>query len=158
MACMKKEIILFMWAGFPQNRFMVLRNYPLPEKAVRCEMITRENKITHIAVQFPSKFVLIDVETSKEHTVFEALIGKSVPLNISPMGADVLLVYHSTFSPLPPLFFYPHLHLRLRIRFWLLPQGRNPGDGGGEDHMADLPVRGPPAHSQQDHLHWPEAS
>jgi len=63
-AGVRKQIILFMWADYPFNKFMKIKDFYVPENARRVEPILTDGKITQLAVQVSTRFLIIDVETN----------------------------------------------------------------------------------------------
>jgi len=94
-ACMKKEIILYMWASFPQNQFMKIKEYELTEKASRVELVIKNDRVSKIIAQCQSRFISINVETSSIDMLMESVVGKAVPVSVYPMGSEALLSFHS---------------------------------------------------------------
>lgn len=79
-AAIKKQIILFMWADYPFNKFMKIKDFYVPEFSYRVEPILSEGKIAQLCVQCATRFITIDVDTNSPKEVPFPLNKKIVPL------------------------------------------------------------------------------
>lgn len=63
-AAVRKQVLLFMWAGFPHNKFMRVKEWELPEICSAVEPIFGDDgAISQIAVQCVTRFVMINVDS-----------------------------------------------------------------------------------------------
>jgi len=79
LAAIKKRVILFMWADYPFNKFMKIKDFYVPENCTQVEPIVTEGKISHACVQCTSRFILINVDTNHPFEIPAPVNKKIVP-------------------------------------------------------------------------------
>jgi len=95
-AAIRTQIILFMWADYPFNKFMKIKDFYVPEPASRVEPILTEGKISQLCVQVASRFILIDVDSSAPSEIPFPLSKKLIPLFVHRSeDGRILIVYNS---------------------------------------------------------------
>jgi len=95
-AAIKRQIILFMWADYPFNKFMKIKDFYVPEMASRVEPILTNGKISQVAIQVSSRFLIIDVDTNFPSEIPFPLTKKLVPLLIHKSEDGRLLITYNS--------------------------------------------------------------
>ena len=98
-AAVKTTVILFMWAEFPFNQFMKIKDFYVPEPALSVEaVVSTDGKMSQLAVQCPSRFVIINVETNEPVALeFSVIKKQSTPLGMQPVNdTEILMSYTRT--------------------------------------------------------------
>jgi len=82
-AAIKRRVILFMWADYPFNKFMKIKDFYVPEIATRVEpILAPDGKIAQLCIQCVSRFILINVDTNLPTEISMPLSKKLAPLLI----------------------------------------------------------------------------
>ena len=95
LASVRRTVILFMWADFPFDKFMKIKDFYVPENALRAEpVMNATGTITSVCVMCQSCFVFVKLDTHTPTDVDLAFVRRSPPLTLSPIAdGEVLLSY-----------------------------------------------------------------